>query len=427
MSALELLIWSMALGAIAAVGMARLADLCARPSVSQLRGVSYHVTVFLLVLVMSGVLTPVAGADPYRLHVVQVLAGPLCVGLANFWIRGWLAANQRDRLMSVGLRVSALGLPLVGLAALALPFEYQMPVAAGASLFGTTLTLWFTVRGWLMGDRMAPVMATGCLLTLAAIAGLYAVAMAGTAQPPALHALLAACIAASNGLTGFVLWRRDRHEWKARRLDNTVLPFDPVTKLPSGSELVRKLIRAQRRRRRTRRDGAVLAIIVFDVERLAAQLGHSGVNEVFIAIASRVQRQVGVINPVGRYWDRCFVAMVESIHSQAWLRTLGLRVAASLRQPIEVAGHGGARVQVQADVGVGVVHLPPGQVEVEDILHDAERMAEAARAMRSRAAILDPASGRVVPVEEADLGPRRHRHALAAGRVARPTPRPVRS
>ena len=76
-------------------------------------------------------------------------------------------------------------------------------------------------------------------------------------------------------------------------------------------------------------------------------------------------------------------------------------------------------MQVQADIGVGVVHLPPGDVEVEDILHDAQRMAEAARSMRSRAAMLDPQTGELVPVEHANLGPRRHGHP---GRVPHEMP-----
>lgn len=426
MSALELTIWSMALGAIAAVGTARLAGLVARPSASQLRGVAYHVTVFVLVLVLSGVLGQLARPASARLHMLQVLAGPLCVGLSNLWVRGWLGAHQRDRLMSSGLRISALVLPLAGLGALALPRELQLPAAAGLSLLGSSLTLWLTFRGWLMGDRMALTMAVGCLLTLPAIGGLYALAMNVGGLGAGAQLLLALCAALSNGLTGFVLWRRDRLEWKARRLDNSVLPFDPVTKLHSGIVLVRKLIHAQRRRRRTRRDGAVLAIVVFDVDRLAAQVGPSGVNEMFIAIGSRIQRQVGVVNPVGRYWERCFVALVETIHSPGWLRTLGLRVSTSLRQPIEVAGHDGQRIQIRADVGVGVVHLPPGDVEVEDILHDAQRMAEAARRMRSRAAMLDPATGEVVPVEEANLGPRRHRHAGAVPHATGTQPRSAR-
>jgi GGDEF domain-containing protein len=425
MNALELTIWSMALGAIAAVAIARSADLVARPSPSQLRGVGYHIIVFVLVLVLSGVLAHLTRPQPARLHALQVLAGPICVGLSNFWIRGWLGAHQRDRLMAIALGAAGLLIPLAGVLTFALPRPQQLPVAAGLSLLGSSTMLWLTVRGWLMGDRMALAMAIGCLMTLPAIGVLYALAM-NVDLGAGLQALAALCAALSNGFTGFVLWRRDRHEWKARRHDNSVLPFDPVTKLHSGTVLVRKLIHALRRRRRTKRHGAVLAIMVFDVERVAAQVGNAGVNEVFIAIGSRIQRQVGVVNPVGRYWDRCFVALVETIHSPGWLRTLGLRVSTSLQQPIEVAGRDGERVQVKADIGVGVVHLAPGQVEVEDILHDAQRMAEAARAMRSRAAMLDPATGELVPVEQANLGPRRHAHASLVPHAIPPVQRAVR-
>ena len=66
------------------------------------------------------------------------------------------------------------------------------------------------------------------------------------------------------------------------------------------------------------------------------------------------------------------------------------------------------RLEVKVDIGVGVVHLLREATPVEDILHDAQRMAEAARGMRSRAAMLDPATGEVVAVEHADLGPRRN-------------------
>jgi len=402
----ELMIWSMALGAIAAVGLARAVDFIVRPSASQLRGVAYHLGVFLLVLVLSGVLQETLEPAPRAFHLTQVLAGPTCVALSNLWIQGWLGANQRDRTMALALNGSAITLPLAAFATLALPMDQQLPTAAGLSLLGVTITLWMGVRAWLMGDRLAPVMAGGCLLTLPAIAGLYAVTMNLSEFGPALQAASAFCAAISNGLTGFVLWRRDRHEWKTRQLDGRVSQYDPVTRMHSGIALVRKLIKAQRRRRRTKRDGAVLAIVVFDVERVAAQVGHAGVNEMFIAIAGRIQRQVGVVNPVGRYWDRCFVSLVETIHSPRWLRTLGLRVSTSLKRPIEVTGLDGRRMDVRADVGVGVVHLSAVQVPVEDILHDAQRIAEAARGMRSRAAIMDPSSGQVVPVEAANLGPR---------------------
>jgi GGDEF domain-containing protein len=406
MSAHELAIWSMALGAIAAVALARLADLVLRPSLPQLQGVAYHGTVFLLVLILSGVLRvllPQMMAP--LLHVAQVLAGPVCVGLSNFWIRDWLNASQRDRVTSSALRGSSLLLPVAGLGCLALPASQQLPAAAALALLGSTLTLWLTVRAWLMGDRLAPTMAAGCLLTLPAIAGLYAIAMK-IPLGQGVHAALALCAALCNGMTGFVLWRRDRHEWKTRRLDSASSQVDPVTKLHSGGALVQKLLRARRRRRRTRRDGAILAVLVFDLQHIVAQVGTAGANEVFICIASRIQRQVGVVNTVGRYYDRCFVSLVETIQSPAWLRTLGLRVASSLKRPIEVTNAAGDRIQIKVDAGVGVVHLAAGAAAVEDILHDAQRMAEAARSMVSRAAILDPASG-----EHATLGLRRRGHA----------------
>ena len=405
----ELVVWSMALGAIAAVALARVADTAMRPSVAQFQGVAYHITVFLLVLILSGVGGEVwPSLDGLQLHYAQVLAGPVCVGLSNFWIRGWLGAAQRDRITSWVLRSSALALPVVGLVCLGLPLALQLPVAAVAALLGSIATLWLIVRAWLMGDPLAPLMAAGCLLTLPAIAGLHAIAMKAPIGMD-VHALLALCAALSNGLTALALWRRDRQEWSAR--DAAASEFDPVTKLHSGIGLVKKLVTAQRRRRRTRRDGAVLAIMVFDLERVAAQAGNAGVNEMFICIAGRIQRQVGVVNPVGRYYNSCFVSLVETIHSRSWLRTLGLRVASSLRRPMEITGASGGRIEITPDIGVGVVHLSRGPAAVEDILHDAQRMAEAARGMRSRAAILDPASGEVVPVEQANLGPRKRGHA----------------
>ena len=78
---------------------------------------------------------------------------------------------------------------------------------------------------------------------------------------------------------------------------------------------------------------------------------------------------------------------------------------------MEVKTASGGRVEIRPEIGVGVVHLARGDDAVEDILHDAQRMAEAARGMRSRAAMLDPTTGDVVPVEEANLGPRRHGHS----------------
>lgn len=423
MGAVEIIIWSLALGAIGAVALGRLADLAVRPSMSSLHSTAFHLAVFGFVAVLSGlpeVLHP--ELDSEALEGAQVLAGPLCVGLSAFWVGGWLNARQRERLMARALRLAALVTPLAALACFALPAPQRLAPAGALALLAASLTLWVIWRASLMGDRLATAMAFGCLLTLPAIAGMYATAMQVPGVTPAWQAGFALCAALSNGLTGYVLWRRDRHDWRARH-EGSSSDFDPVTRLHTGITLGQRLVKAQLRRRRMKRDGAVLAVMVFGVDRVRAQAGPRGVNDLFIGLAGRIQRQVGVINPVGRYYDNCFVCLVEAIDAPVWLRTLGLRVACSLRRPLAVGSSDGQRIDIDPDIGVGIVHLTPREANLDDVLHDAERMAEAARAMPSRTAMLDPVTGNVVPVEQAQLGVRRiaaaHRDR-ASSRAMRP-------
>lgn len=407
MTAVEIIIWSLALGAIGAVALGRLVDLAARPSVSRGHSAAFHLTVFAFVAVLSGlpeVFEPFV--EPEMLEAAQVMAGPLCVALSAFWVGGWLNARHRERLMAAALRLAALVTPLAALGCFALPPAQQLAAAGALTLMAASLTLWVIWRASLMGDQLAPAMAFGCLLTLPAIAGMYATAMQLPQVTAAWQGLFALCAALSNGLTGYVLWRRDQADWRARHEDSSS-DFDPVTRLHTGITLGQRLVKAQRRRQRMKRDGAVLAVMVFNVDRVRAQAGARGVNEMFIALAGRIKRQVGVVNPVGRYYDRCFVCLVESIDAPVWLRTLGLRVACSLRRPMTVGTGDGQRFEIHPDIGVGIVHLTPQEANLDDVLHDAERMADAARGMPSRTAMLDPETGNVVPVEEAQLAVRR--------------------
>ena len=407
MTAVEIMIWSLALGAIGAVALGRAVDLAIHPARSGVHSTLFHLAVFGFVATLCGlpdVFDPLS--DPELLEASQVMAGPLCVGLAAFWVGGWLNARHRERLMAGSLRLAALATPLAALACFALPAAQRLPAAGALSLLANSLTLWVIWRAWLMGDRLASAMAFGCLLTLPAIAGVYATAMQWPDLTPEWQAAFALCAALSNGLIGYVLWRRDLHHWQAEHEDASS-DFDPVTRLHTGITLGQKLVKAQTRRRRMKRDGAVLAVMVFNIDRIRAQAGPRGINDMFIGLAGRIQRQVGVVNPVGRYYDRCFVCLVESIDAPVWLRTLGLRVACSLRRPMEVGSSDGQRLEIHPDIGVGIVHLTPDEAHLDDVLYDAERMAEAARGMPSRTAMLDPASGKVVPVEQAQLTVRR--------------------
>ena len=98
------------------------------------------------------------------------------------------------------------------------------------------------------------------------------------------------------------------------------------------------------------------------------------------------------------------MVLLETMHSPRWIRTLGLRVASSLRRPLDLRSLNGRRIRVTPDIAVGIVHLSAAGKDVDQLLHEAQSVAQAARAMRSRAAMLDPESHTAVPVEHADLG-----------------------
>jgi hypothetical protein len=66
-----------------------------------------------------------------------------------------------------------------------------------------------------------------------------------------------------------------------------------------------------------------------------------------------------------------------------------------------------------------VVHLGRPPAEAEDVLDAAERLAQAARQMRSRAAMADPATGEAVPVEQASVADRPAKPPPAAAGAGR--------
>jgi hypothetical protein len=78
--------------------------------------------------------------------------------------------------------------------------------------------------------------------------------------------------------------------------------------------------------------------------------------------------------------------------------------------------------RVRVDFGVGIVHLGRVPAEAEDVLAEAQRLADAARAMRSRAAVADPLTGEAVAAEQAQWKGGRPRLQLL-----RPAPRVQRT
>lgn len=404
MIALELMIWSLSAGSISTVIALSVMELLRSRSKAARQGFVMHVSAFAFVVLLSGL--PLAIEPTWNtpfFKATQVLIGPLCAGAGAYMMLDWLSARARDRVMSLGLRTSMILSGAGGLLCLLLPPSLQLPAAGLITAAAASVALWLSARAWMLGDRLALGMVLGCLLMLVSIVGTFLNAVQWQAASVPTQIVAAVANALSNIVIGLMIWQRYRMEHRVRRDSRLPTERDPVTQLPGSVIIVQKLVAALKRRRRTGRDGAVFAVLLFDLEHSTAQVGPVGLNDVLSQVASRIQRQVGAMNPVGRYYDRCFVVLVETIASPAALRTLGLRIASTLRKPIAVQMPHDQVIDVRLDVGVGVVHMASHTTNADAVLHEAEEMAKLARAMRSRAAIADPATGRPVAVENADL------------------------
>ncbi|MFM9878810.1 MAG: hypothetical protein ACKVOO_00170 [Burkholderiaceae bacterium] len=397
----ETILWSAVLGSLGLIVFLGLAELAYSRSLASAQNLAFLFSSWGFALLLSGLpLTLLPSLELAWLQVAQVLIGPLASALGSYGASLWLAARKRDRLLAVGLRITTV-LGLAGApACLLLAVPWQLPAAACLTVLNLLVALWLSVRAAQLGDRMAWGLALACLLTLPFQIGMYAMVI-GSRLAFGWQAVIALFGLLGFGVFGLMLWLRSRQQLSARR--DVPSEIDPITQLFGSMALVQKIIAAQRRQAATDSNGVLLAVLIFEPEKIAAEVGQYGLNEIYAELARRTQRQVGVLNPVGRYYDRCFVALVETLHSPSLLRTVGLRLASRLRQPVEVASMTGERTTVKVDVGVGLAHFYRGAKDVDQLLHDAQQLAEVARGMRSRTAVLDPASGVAVPVEKAAL------------------------
>ncbi len=418
MNAAETILWSAAAGSMGLMVLLAAAEAGytrSRASVQSLVYLGMFWLFFTLLCGLPAIMLPAASA-PW-LHVAQVLIGPLRSGMGTYGGRRWLASAKRDRLTDISFRSTAWLCLAGGPLCLLLPASLQLPASATLTVLSVCVTLWLTMRAARHGDRLAWGLALACVLTLPLQIGLYWRALAIGPLSLPLQAGVALLGLVSMSLIAGLLWLRNHQSRQIRRHSRS--RRDPVTHLYSSVVMVQKIIRAQRRLARTRRDGALMAVQLFNPDKLLAQVGHHGLNDIYSQLARRMQRHTGVVNPAGRYYDRCFVVLIETLHSPRWIRTLGLRVASSLRKPLEVTALNGERIKLSADIGVGLVHLSGAGKDVDQLLHEVQDMAAAARAMRSRAALLDEISHLAVPVENAELGASWHAMRTARSHPAR--------
>ena len=150
----------------------------------------------------------------------------------------------------------------------------------------------------------------------------------------------------------------------------------------------------------------MITVIVFGTNHLEEQVGASGVNELLITLAARFQRAVGTINPVGRYVDNGFVALIETMRSPKDVKRMAFDVATELQMPMDIAALRGEPCTIRPDIGVGVTHIIDGRTGVDELLHEGERLAMSGRRMRFRVAVRDPGDRQIAALDSLVLNTR---------------------
>lgn len=373
----QYLIWSAQTGALGMLLVVSIAVANVHRSRASGQQVAWLAASCLMNLTVNGFLrTLVPTMSDGQFQVLQVAVGPLVFGLSALWLRNWLDLRRRSLNMDrclLGLAVTAL---ISGAGCFVLDAEDQF-AASGIVAFVTcmgiaAMALWAGMRG----DRLALFMSVATLIISSATALEYRMAT-GFSGRDDIRALSALLIIVGTTLISVLLWLRSHKEYESLMGNLTSAQLDPATRLYNGRTLVHKISDAQNRLRLLSGDGAVVAVVVSGLSPLAQKIGTGGVHELLIRAGARVRREAGLINPVGRYFDACFIVLIETLSDPSEVDRLIYLLTKSLSRPMEIRGVHGEPQTVTLNIGVGAARLFH-QSDISSVLHRAEQAARTA-------------------------------------------------
>ncbi len=375
------------------------------------------------VVTASGLLAQFVPAISKSWHSYLLMAsGPLSATVSAIGLRRFLRAAQRDALIDYGGWVIAAlaAVQLVGL--LWSDRRQALEIVALCLVVCSLGGFWLALRAWLLGDRHALSMAIACIAMVFGVMGLYAHALEMLRTDVRLQAFTALAASMFVVISCHTLKRRYSEFLRMRRALSMDRDKDLLTQLWTGAALVRQVDEAVARARRNRKEMAVICVEVTNTAQLLQEFGNHGLEQVVYGVAARVRQAAGSTATVGRYSDTCFVVVMDSIKQAGVLRTLGLRLAASVRRPFILNPYSTSPRDFRADVGVGVARIAPGRETrkrekqittqmggfdsfslAQDVLHEAAELSIQARSFNSRTAIIDSYSRKAVALEDAQF------------------------
>jgi diguanylate cyclase (GGDEF)-like protein len=348
--------------------------------------------------------------------------GALSAAYSALGLRSFLRAEQRDAVVDLGLLGVSITLALQ-LLALAWPDRRQaLEWVAMITTVGATTSFWLTLRAWLLGDRYAMPMTIACAALIFAVMGLFGVAVGAIRDNLPLQAISAVSAALFVVLICHTAKRRHADHRRMSRALAASREKDLLTQLWTGAAFVGQVDEAIARAKRNRKNLAVICVEIYNAAALRQEFGHNGLEQVIYGMAARIRKMGGAASAVGRYSDTSFVVVLDSVKQPKYLRTVGLRLAASVRRPYMLNAFSSDPREFRADIGVGIARMASGREArrrqpdtshassfdsfslAQDVLHEAAELALASKQFSSRAAIMDAYSRKTMALEEADLG-----------------------
>jgi GGDEF domain-containing protein len=418
----EIAIWSACLGIYASYASLGMFYAIYNRSISGLQAVIFVLLSGSFVLSASGLLAHFSILTAPQQTGLVLFLGPLSAAIPALGLRHFLRGEMRDTFVDRGMKAIA---TLAGLLLLALFWPSQRQalewVAAGEVLIAVG-AFWFSLRSWLLGDRLALPMTIACACLVFAVLGMYANVLGALDRHVSLQLCTALFAAGYVVISSHTLKRRDSEYIRMRKALSMSRDTDLLTQLLTGVALIKEVDEAVARARRNRKEMAVICLEFSNTGTLRQEFGDHGLEQVIYGMAARVRQAAGSSATVGRYSNTCFVVMLDSIKQPGVLRTIGLRLATSVRRPFVINPMSSDPRDFRADIGLGVARIAPGRETrqrkehnstqmggfdsfslAQDILHEAAELALAARKFNSRAAITDAYSRKTIPLESAQF------------------------
>lgn len=382
MSVGELVVWSGMAGAILMLCLVAAADLLVQRTVAAVRGLAF-------ILMMGGASVWASGLpqalmpwmDPTTDLVLKASFGPLAGALALSYLGIWLGSGRDEPLINWLLLTGTVAgiLVAVGLAFTVVLSDRWSPfhilvVSSASFLISVLAAMLASVRGAMLGDRLARWMALACGWLVLMVAGLNAKQLAVPGLDLFAWVVTAFATASYFLIVIALTIQRTREVKRLRMLAKGLSPQDLNIQMPQGAQLIPRVADAMWRSERLERDCVVAAIVVRNLYEVGQDLGHGEESQILAVLAARIRRQVGFRNVVGLYHPRCFVLAVSSGQDPRRGELLVDLLLKSIRERVRV-GVPERRFDFWPEVGIGVVDLKNTPLEALAAINKAEQLA----------------------------------------------------